>query len=288
MKAYSKNSQMSCVGFLGSAGSYSDLALTRLFAKRNAGQVRRKGFHSLSLAVDALEAGHLDYVLLPMENTIAGSLNETYQMLGERQLSIVDEEILTVEHCLVGLPGTDIHNLNVIRSHPIALQQCSRWLSNLPACVQEGHTSTVASAESVLSGADLQVAAIASEDAANRLKLKVLERNIANQAHNFTRFVLVAQNAEEIEKTIPARISMILSVNHRQGSLARCLVALAQRKINLTKLESRVNPESPWEYYFYLDIEGHSEDALVKEALEEVAAHANSIKILGCYTRRDQ
>jgi prephenate dehydratase len=111
-----------------------------LFAKRNAGQVRRKGFHSLSLAVNALEAGHLDYVLLPMENTIAGSLNETYQMLGERQLSIVDEEILTVEHCLVGLPGTDIQNLSVIRSHPIALQQCSRWLSNLPACVQEGHT----------------------------------------------------------------------------------------------------------------------------------------------------
>lgn len=274
------------VGYLGTTGSYSDLTLTKLFAERSQQKLHRKGYHSLAKAVDALEAGQLDYTLLPIENTIAGSLNETYQMLAERQLSIVDEEILSVEHCLVGLPGAKVSQLRLVRSHAVALQQCTNWLNRLPGCATQSSSSTAASAELVLSENDPTVGAICSEEAAGYLGLEILARGIANQAHNYTRFVLVGREPETVDRRRAARISLILTVNHRRGSLARCLDAFARRGINLTKLESRAKAESPWEYHFYLDIEGHSEDPQVREALDEVSSHANTLKILGCYPRR--
>lgn len=274
------------VGFLGATGSYSDLTLTKLFTQRAQLKLHRQGYDSLTQAVDALESGQLDYTLLPIENTIAGSLNETYKMLEERQLSIVDEEVLSVEHCLVGLPGADITQLKTVRSHPVALQQCTNWLSGLSGCSAESRSSTVEGAKSVITENDPSVGAICSETAAADLGLEVLARGIADQAHNYTRFVLVAKEPEAISQDIPARISLILTVNHRRGSLARCLDAFARRGINLTKLESRVKADAPWEYHFYLDIEGHSADPQVIEALGEVTGHANTLKFLGCYPRR--
>jgi len=274
------------VGYLGSAGSYSDLTLTKLFTQRGQLKFHRQGYESLTKAVDALESGQLDYTLLPIENTIAGSLNETYKMLEQRQLSIVDEEVLSVKHCLVGLPGADAAALRVVRSHPVALLQCTTWLSSLQGCITEGRTSTVEGAESVIADNDPLVGAICSESAAADLGLEILNRDVADQSHNYTRFVLVARESETVEQDVPARISLILTVNHRRGSLARCLDAFAQRGINLTKLESRVKADTPWEYHFYLDIEGHSADPQVIEALGEVTSHANTLKFLGCYPRR--
>jgi len=274
------------VGYQGTSGSYSDLTLTKLFDERPDCRLERTGFDSFGKAVAALESGALDYTLLPIENTIAGSLNETYQLLADHQLSIVDEEILPVEHCLVGLPGAEVDRLRVIRSHPVALQQCRTWLNTLPGCAAEGHIDTASSAESLLTDNDPQVGAICSEEAAARLGLTILARNIANQSHNYTRFVLVAKQPETVDPRRPARISLILMVNHRRGSLARCLEAFARRNINLTKLESRAKAESPWEYLFYLDIEGHSDEPRIKEALDEVSSHANTLKVLGCYPRR--
>jgi len=176
------------VGFHGACGSYSDMALAKLFAERPECGLEPIGFASFAKSVDALEKGELDYSLLPIENTIAGSLNETYQLLAERQLSIVDEEILQIDHCLVGLAGASIDNLKVIRSHPVALQQCTTWLNTLSGCAPEGRTDTASSAASLLDDADLSVGAICSEDNAARLGLTVLARDIANQAHNYTRF----------------------------------------------------------------------------------------------------
>ncbi len=274
------------VGFQGVAGSYSDLTLTKLFSERPQCRLERKGFSSFARAVDALENGDLDYALLPIENTIAGSLNETYQLLANRQLSIVDEEILPVDHCLVGLAGADVEQLRVIRSHPVALQQCTIWLNKLSNCATEGTTDTASSAEMLLANNDPHEAAICSEEAAGRLGLTILQRNIANQAHNYTRFVLVARDPEPVDPRRPARMSLILMVNHRRGSLAKCLEAFARRQINLTKLESRAKPESPWEYQFYLDVEGHRDDPRIKEALDEISTHANTLKELGCYPRR--
>jgi chorismate mutase/prephenate dehydratase len=201
-------------------------------------------------------------------------------------LTIVAEEILPVEHCLVGLPGATVENLRTIRSHNVALQQCDAYLCRLVGCARESRSDTATAAESVLADSDPAIGAICSEDAARRLGLKVLDRGIADQTHNFTRFVLVALKPEPVDPRQPAKISLILTVNHRRGSLAKCLEAFARRDINLTKLESRPKADSPWEYLFYIDIEGHEEDPQVKEALEEVLGYTNTVNVLGCYPRR--
>jgi chorismate mutase/prephenate dehydratase len=274
------------VGYQGTEGSYSDLTLTKLFAARGKDAIRRIGFPSFTLAVDALEAGELDYTILPIENTIAGSLNETYQLLAERPVVIVGEEILPVEHCLAALPGSHLDGLRTIRSHAVALQQCRNWLSRLPGCRTEARSDTATAAESVARTNDFSVAAICSEEAAARLGLTVLARNLADQPLNRTRFVLVGLEPESPEPRLPAKTSLILALNHRRGALARCLDELARRDVNLTKLESRPRPASPWEYLFYLDIEGHVDDSRVKEALDGIAPYTNTLKILGCYPRR--
>jgi chorismate mutase/prephenate dehydratase len=274
------------VGFQGVAGSFSDLTLTKLFAGAKGDGLKRVGFRTFTAAVDALEAGELDYTLLPIENTIAGSLNETYHLLAQRPLTIVAEEILPVEHCLVGLATATVDGLRTIRSHNVALQQCDAYLSRLVGCARESRSDTVTAAESVAADNDPAVGAICSEEAARRLGLKVLDRGIADQPHNYTRFVLVGLAAEPVDLRQPAKISLILTVNHRRGSLAKCLEAFARRDINLTKLESRPKADSPWEYLFYIDIEGHAEDPQVKEALDEILGYTNTINLLGCYPRR--
>ena len=274
------------VGYQGTTGSFSDLTLTKLYAGSRGDKLRRIGFRTFTAAIDALEAGELDYTLLPIENTIAGSLNETYQLLAERPLTIVAEEILPVEHCLVGLSGAQMENLRTIRSHTVALQQCAGFLSRMVDCARETRSDTARAAESVLADGDPGVGAICSAEAAHRLGLTVLDRGIADQPHNFTRFVLVALEPEPVDPRQPAKVSLILTVNHRRGSLARCLEAFARRDINLTKLESRPKADSPWEYLFYIDIEGHQEDSRVKEALDEILGFTNTINVLGCYPRR--
>ncbi|MFT5314468.1 MAG: 3-deoxy-7-phosphoheptulonate synthase [Candidatus Krumholzibacteriia bacterium] len=274
------------VGFLGISGSYSDLCVSKLFAERPACQLQRSGYGSFAKLVDAVESGEIKYALLPIENTIAGSLHETYRLLADRQVSIVDEEILAIEHCLVGLPGATVDQLRVIRSHPVALQQCASWIDSQKNCVTEGRSDTATSAASVLADNDPSVGAICSEEVAGSLELNILARGIDNKGHNYTRFVLVAREPETVDVRRPARVSLLLMVNHRRGALARCLDAFARRSINLTKLESRANAERPWEYLFYLDIEGHREEPRVKEALDEILAYANTLKELGCYPRR--
>jgi len=276
------------VGFQGSAGSFSDLTLTKLFATKKIDSYRRVGFRSFTQAVDALEAGEVDYTLLPIENTIAGSLNETYRLLAERTLAIVDEEILPVEHCLATLPGAGIDDLRTVRSHTVALQQCRGFLSGLPGCRTEARSDTATAAESVARSGDPSLGAICSEEAAGRLGLAVLSRDIADQPHNRTRFVLVGLQAEEMDPRLPARTSLILTVNHRRGALARCLDSFAARDLNLTKLESRPKPDSPWEYMFYLDIEGHVGDPRVQDALDEIRGYTNTLKVLGSYPRRTE
>ncbi|MCA8959707.1 MAG: 3-deoxy-7-phosphoheptulonate synthase [Planctomycetes bacterium] len=275
------------VGYQGVPGAFSHLALQKLFHFRANGEaVEPVGFRSFGAATDALEAGEIRYALLPIENTIAGSLNEVYQLLATRSISIVDEEIWPVEHCLVALPEATIESIRVIRSHPVALQQCQRFLSGMPGAMAESTFDTAASAESVAAEGRCDVAAICSEEIARTLGLQVLRRGIADVEANFTRFVLLATRAETVDLRMPAKTSLIFTVNHRQGALAECLQIFAREGINLTKLESRHQPETPWEYLFYLDLEANPEDPRVREALQEVRGHTGHFKVLGTYPRR--
>ncbi len=274
------------VGYQGAPGSYSDLAIGKLFTSRDAESVHHEGYRTFGDVVDALEDGAIDYALLPVENTIAGSINQVYQLLTSRKVHVVDEEIWKVEHCLVGLPGAKPNALRTIRSHPVALQQCQRYLELAAAGKSESYYDTAAAARSVAEDGDPTVGAIASEEAALRYGLDVLQRNIADRPDNFTRFLLLALQPETIDPRRPSKTSLCLTTTHRHGALAACLQAFARHGINLTKLESRPQPDASWEYLFYVDVEGALGDPRLESALEEVRGHTNLLRVLGSYPRR--
>jgi prephenate dehydratase len=278
-------SESARVGYQGVPACYSDLAIGKVFATRQVTRLERVGFRSFAAAIDALEAGTIDYALLPIENTIAGSINEVYDLLGHRPVTIVGEEALEVEHCLLGLPGGRVEELRVVRSHPVALQQCAKFLDRL-GVVSESFHDTAGAAQAVARDGDPAIAAIASEDAAREYGLVVLARDIADHPRNLTRFLLIGREPERFDPRRPAKTSLVFSVNHRRGALLECLKCLDTQGLNLTKLESRPLANAPWEYQFYLDFEGHAADPGVQAALQEMRAHTNHLKVLGSYPRR--
>jgi chorismate mutase/prephenate dehydratase len=246
----------------------------------------RAGFHSFAAALDALEAKDLDYVLLPIENTIAGSINDVYRLLAERHVHIVDEEVWHVEHVLAGLPGAELEDISTVRSHVVALQQCQAFIEELVGCVAESHYDTAGSAVSVAEAGQAGVAAICSEEAARRAGLEVIKRDIADRPNNMTRFVLVALAPERVDPRVRSRTSLLFTADHRRGALAECLQYFAGQGLNLCKLESRPLPETPWEYLFYIDLEGNVEDPRLADSLKKLAEHTNHLRVLGCYPDR--
>ena len=274
------------VAYQGAPGSYSDLALEKLFASRSHATLSKEGHETFEGTLDALEAGEVDYALLPIENTIAGSIHDVYRELSHRQLALVDEEIWQVEHCLAAQPGVRAGEVRVVRSHPVALQQCSRFLRGLVGARAESWYDTAAAAQSVADGDSSEVAAICSAEAARTLGLEVLREGIADQAENHTRFVLIGREAEPVDPRLPAKTSLLLTVDHRQGALAECLDAFAAAGFNLSKLESRPQPELPWRYLFYLDVEANADDPRMVETLDRIRQHTGSLRILGCYPAR--
>jgi chorismate mutase/prephenate dehydratase len=289
-RAASESNAQQCVrvGYQGVPACYSDLTITKIFATRDALRVARVGFRRFAEVIDALEAGEIHYALLPIENTIAGSINEVYDLLARRAVTIVGEEVWPVEHCLVGLSGTVLEQVHVIRSHPVALQQCQRFLDGLVECRAESYHDTAGAAQSVAIEKDARIAAIASEEAARQYGLDVLRRDVSDARVNLTRFLLIGTAPETVDARRPSKTSLVLAVNHRRGALLECLQAFNAQGINLTKLESRPEPTRPWEYLFYVDLEGHASDPRVVAALSEVRAHTNHVKVLGSYPRRTE
>ena len=279
---------MKSLGFQGILGSNSALAAGKLSVARGERSPHLNGFRSFSAVITALQSGEIDYALLPIENTIAGSIQEVYRLLDRSELAIVDEEMLPIEHTLLALPGTKLEDLRVIQSHPVALQQCDRFLSALGQCRSESFWDTAAAAQAVAVNGDSQVAAIAPAECAELFGLDILATDIADHEGNETRFVLIAREPENVAIDRPARISLVLSVRHEKGSLSSCLETFARHDINLSKIESRPQPDSPWEYRFYIDLEGNLDQPAVSGALEDVRSHVRSLRILGCYPRRDR
>ena len=274
------------IGYQGVPACYSDLAIGKIFATREVARLERVGFRGFAAVIDAMESGEIDYALLPIENTIAGSINEVYDLLGHRPVTIVGEEVWEVEHCLLGLPGARLEELRVVRSHPVALQQCAKFLDRLVGVTSESFHDTAGAAQAVAREGVPSVAAIASEDAAREYGLVVLKRDISDQPVNLTRFLLIGREAEPFDARRPAKTSLVFSVNHRRGALLECLKCFDAQGINLTKLESRPQANAPWEYQFYLDFEGHVTEPGAVAALQEIRAHTNHLKVLGSYPRR--
>jgi chorismate mutase/prephenate dehydratase len=271
------------VAYQGTDGAYSQIAAERHFAKR---KITCHGHETFRGMLEAVEAGQADYAMQPIENTTAGSINEAYDLLARMNLYVVGEEVLRVEHCLLALPDVGLEQIKRVYSHPQALAQCSEFLSSLPGCEVIAFTDTAMSVKRVKRENDPAQAAVASELAGRIYGLSIVKRDIANQRDNFTRFVVVSKQPMSFDESIECKTSLIFTTRHEQGALVRCLNVLADHGLNLTKIESRPRPNTPFEYIFYVDIEGNVASQHVQSALEGVQKHTSFYKWLGSYPRR--
>lgn len=270
------------VAYQGTDGAFSHQAADRHFEERYS-EVHSFGYDTFRQAAQAVKDEEVDFAILPIENTTAGSINETYDILGDSDLHIVGEEAIRVIHCLLALEQVPLDRIRRIMSHPQALAQCSNFLAKLHDCKVESYIDTAMSAKKVLEDGDLSQAAIAGSYAAEIYGLEILERDLANQPENFTRFVVVSRNPVQVDEQIPCKTSLLMVTNHKQGALVDCLKVIADHGIDMTKLESRPKPNAPWKYQFYLDIEGNISNPDTRVALEELERKASSLKVLGCY-----
>ena len=270
------------VAYQGVEGSYSHLTAQRRYSGLPEG-VLLEGFETFREAAEALRSGAADRSLLPIENTTAGSINETYDLLAEGGLAITAEAVSRIEHCLLGLPGARIEDLRTVISHPQGLLQCQDFLRTIPQARAQAEFDTAGSARKVRERADPTVAAIAGESAARVYGLEVLRRGIQSQEGNYTRFVELSRDPVPVDPGTPAKTSLLLTVPHQPGALAEVLGVLSRRGVNLVKLESRPIPESPFRYRFYLDVDGNAVRDPVRGALAEAATHAAELRVLGSY-----
>ncbi len=274
------------VAYQGVEGSYSHLAAQRRYAGRPGGTLLN-GYETFRAAVEAVVNGDADFALLPIENTTAGSINETYDLLAEGEVTITGEVVSAIEHCLLVLPGAEIGSIKTILSHPQALSQCESFLRGLPGVRIVPEFDTAGAARRIKEGGDLEVAAIASESAARVYGLEVLEKTIQDRSGNFTRFVEVAVEATPCPPDVPCKSSLLFTVSHTPGALGEVLRQFGRRGVNLSKLESRPAPDVPFQYRFYLDIEAHAASEPVTATLEEIRPLTGEVRLLGTYPRAE-
>lgn len=285
------NLEGTTIAIQGGRRSYSDLALDRLLADPDpdAGPTpcQRLYLESFAAAAGAVASGAADQALLPIENMLAGSLNEVYRLIDAHALVIVAEDVLPIDHCLAAHPGTDPAAVRRVLSHPVALQQCERWLGEHAGWTVESRSDTARAAEAVATAGRGDTAAICSAACAAELGLVVIARGIADSDDNSTRFVLVGRAPAASDHARPGRTSLMFTVVNRRGALARCLEVFARRDLNLSKLESRRRPGTAGDYLFYLDVDAWADEPQLAAALPEVQAFTHAFRVLGSYARHD-
>lgn len=274
------------VSYQGTDGAFSHQAAMRHFKQRYT-NVECIGYTRFEEAADAVEKGDVDVSILPIENTTAGSINDTYDLLNDKSLYIIGEEVLKINHCLMAPENVPLNNVRRILSHPQAIAQCSRFLGSLPRCHVESYFDTAMAARKVRDDDDLSQAAIASSYAAEIYGLQILKRDLANQADNLTRFVIVGKDPLSCDPQLNCKTSLIFATIDEKGALLKCLNLLDDSGINMTKLESRPRIGHPWQSLFYLDIEGNTSNPRVSDALAKLAKKAQYLKVLGSYPVRE-
>lgn len=277
------------IGYQGEPGAHSELALERLFDTVE-DEWRATGFEAFAPLLDALERGDVDGVLVPVENSISGAIPEVAALLADRDLAVLDEELLPVRHCLAAPGGVAQSELREALSHPVALAQCRRRLGAL-GLRPTPWPDTAGAAYTVARDGGRTRAAVCSPRAAQRAGLAILQWDIADHATNVTRFLLLARGGDPRAETawqpgVAFKTTVVFSVSHEPGALASCLAILARYGLNLCRIESRVRAGDPWRYAFFVDFEGHAEEAAARRALAELAREAQSLRVLGSYPDR--
>ncbi len=270
------------IGAMGPEGSYSEKAAKLWASKNDLGDEEFRYFADIEDTFLAAIKGKSDLSVVPIENSIEGSVGVTLDLLLEKDITIVGEVVVKIEHCLLSKGGPE--KIKIILSHPQGLAQCRHFLKkHFPEAELRSTGSTSHAAR--LAGEFEEMAAIASPEAAQCYRLRILLSNIQDQKENYTRFIVLGiGKTVSACKTLPCKTSLIVYLEKdRPGALYEILGAFAKRKINLTKIESRPSKKELGDYYFYIDFEGHASDALIKDALEDIKAKVDTLKVLGSY-----
>lgn len=264
------------VVFQGAEGAYSQAAMMQYFDDR----IRSFHVDTFRDAMSAIDEGAADFAVLPIENSTAGIVSEIYDLLVEFENYIVGEQIIRIEHCLLGVPGANIDDIRTVYSHPQSLMQSARFLTDHP-WQQISMQNNAFAARKVAQDGDATQAAIASELAGQIYGLDVLKKGVNQSGTNSTRFIIVTN--QKIFRKDARKVSICFEVPHESGSLYHMLSHFIYNNLNLTKIESRPIEERNWEYRFFVDFDGNLADSAVKNCLRGMRDEARSMKILGNY-----
>jgi prephenate dehydratase len=270
------NADHMIIAFQGEHGAYSEQAVRQHFGPEPT-TLPCRSFLEIFIA---LQDGRATHGMLPVENSLAGTVIPAYDLLVDHDLHVQAEVIVRVEHCLMAAPGSTLQDIKRVKSHYQALGQCEQTLRRMNV-EPVTHYDTAGAARDLAANPEPNTAVIASELAAQTYGLEILIKNLEDLDFNYTRFFVLGSSVPPRQD--PSKTSIIFTTRHKPGALFEVLSELAKRNINLTKIESRPRRNRPWHYLFYLDFSGHEEDPLVQEAMLGILKRSSFLKVLGSY-----
>ena len=273
-----KNIQGVKVAFQGEVGAYSEEATFQFFGS----SIQSRPCESLEEVFKTVEGEGVQFGVVPIENSLEGSISRVYDLLLDSTLMVCGEIELRVIHCLIASPGAGLDTIRRVYSHPQALAQCRNFLKHLDYELIPTY-DTAGSVKMIKESGAPDSAAIASARAAEIYEMKVVTQEIEDNPNNFTRFFILSK--EDSPPLGEDKTSIVFSAKDKPGALYESLREFASRNVNLTKLESRPTRQKPWQYNFYLDFEGHRQDKSAREALESLERNSIFVKVLGSYPK---
>lgn len=276
-QTFKRQDNASHVAFQGAPGAFSEEAAVKLLGE-DITLVPRPTFESLFNAIDDQSA---DYLLVPIENSLAGFVHACFDLLRESKLSIAGEVIIPISHCLVGCPGSTFQQITSAESHSVALDQCRRFLSANPQIKRITAEDTAGSVARIVTDGNVSRAAIAGRRAAEQYGGVILREHLEDSSENYTRFLLLTAAADFPDGA--DKMSLVIELPHQPGALHKALEPFARRGIDLLRIEGRPVKGRPWEYCFYLDLRGSPKDPEVVNALNELRVQRVEIRLLGAY-----
>ncbi len=266
------------IAFQGEPGAYSEEAIFEHYSTKAISTLPCPGFRQV---FDAVSQENCDLGFVPIENSLAGSIYQVYDLLSKYDLWIVGEHYLRVNHCLIGHPCAQIKQIDKVISHPQALMQCEGYIARHPAMSAEQVYDTAGSVKILKEKGGLNWGAIASKRAAKIYDMQILEESIEDDPANFTRFFIISR--EPVQPACAAKTSIVFTLHNEPGALFKTMSVFALRNIDLTKIDSRPLVGKPWEYLFYLDFKGGLDDPVVGHALDNLREFTTTLRVFGSY-----
>lgn len=267
------------IGFQGVPGSFSEEALVHYFGEA----YKTVAYQRFEDVFEALKYKEITYGILPIENSSTGSITQIYDLLKHYGYAIVGETTIKIQQHLLGHKGTKLEEIETIYSHEQGFSQSSDFLKTLPTCQHIPYYNTAISAKYVSESKDTKKAAIGSRRAAALYDLAILKENINNAKVNCTRFIIIGTQLEHNE--LCNKITLLFTLPNEAGTLYEQLSLFKEAGINMIKIESRPVGDGSFSYFFYVDIDGHIEDEVVKETLNKIAKATQNFSVLGCYKK---